>query len=75
MKIAEAGGVQASEDQLMRASANQASLATAQNYLTHPPNVLQRNGILAQINTLQHRKGPAARMVRTFRAATRQQRQ
>ena len=58
-KMAEAGGVQASEDQLMRASAMQASLATAQNYLTHPPNVLQRNGILAQIKTLQHRKGPA----------------
>jgi hypothetical protein len=58
-QFAEAGGLQASEDQLMRAASTHASLATAQNYLTRPPNFLQRNGILAQINTLQHKKGPA----------------
>jgi hypothetical protein len=36
----------------------QASLSTAQNYLHNPPNVLQRNGLLTQIKTMQHGKGP-----------------
>ena len=43
----------------MRAATKHASLATAQNYLHNPPNVLQRNGLLTQIKTMQHGKGPA----------------
>jgi hypothetical protein len=56
-QMTKAGGLQANEDELMNAASKHASLATAQHYLHNPPNVLQRNGLLTQIKTMQHSKG------------------
>jgi len=53
-----AGGLRASEDEIFQAASKQASLAAAQQYLHKPPNYLERPGLLTQINTLQHPKGP-----------------
>jgi hypothetical protein len=43
----------------MNAASKQASLATAQSYLHHPPSIDQRTGLLQKINTLNHKKGPS----------------
>ena len=56
--ISKAGGLRASNDAMMIAASKQASLATAQSYLQKPPSIQQRSGLLQQINTLQHSKGP-----------------
>jgi hypothetical protein len=55
--MTQVGGLQANEDEMMNAASKQASLATAQYYLHNPPNVLQRNGLLTKIKTMQHSKG------------------
>jgi hypothetical protein len=53
-----AGGLRASKDEIFHAASKHASLAGAQQYLHKPPNYLERPGLLTQINTLQHPKGP-----------------